>query len=78
MHCTLLSNLDQGFGGRQTDRCCPGLHGGTHQKTSKGPQKEERLRTVLLLISVMALSLASGLMSPALMCISMFVREVSE
>ena len=78
MHCALLSNLDQGFGRRQTDRCYPGLHGGTLQKTTKGPQKEERLRTVLLLVSMRAITLASGMIGPALMLFTIFVKEVSE
>ena len=39
---------------------------------------EERLRTVLVFISMMALSLASGLMTPALMRVTMSVKEVSE
>ena len=77
--CIFLSHLDQGFGDKQTEHCCPGLHGGPQQKTSmKGNQVEERLRTVLVLISMMALSLARGLMTPALMRVTMFVKEVSE
>ena len=77
--CIFLSHLDQGFGDKQMEHCCPGLHGGPQQKTSmKGNQVEERLRTVLVLISMMALSLARGLMTPALMRVTMFVKEVSE
>ena len=79
MACIFLSHLDQGFGDKQTEHCCPGLHGGPQQKTSmKGNQVEERLRTVLVFISMTALSLASGQMTPALMRITMFVKEVSE
>ena len=78
MHRTFWSHLDQGFGDRQTERCCPGLHGGPHQKTSKGNLIMERLRTVLMFISMKALSLASGGMPPALMRFTMFVKEVSE
>ena len=79
MTCIFLSNFDQGFGDKQTEHCCPGLHGGPQQKTSmKGNQVEERLRTVLVLISTMALSLARGLTTPALMRVTMFVKEVSE
>ena len=79
MTCIFLSHLDQGFGDKQMEHCCPGLHGGPQQKTSmKGNQVEERLRTVLVLISMMALSLARGLMTPALMRVTMFVKEVSE
>ena len=78
MHCAFWSNLCQGFGGRQTEHCCPGLHGGVQQKTTKGPQMEERMRTVLLFISLTTLTLASGGMAPALVRITMFVKEVSE
>ena len=79
MACIFLSHVDQGFGDKQTEHCCPGLHGGPQQKTSmKGNQVEERPRTVLVLISMMAISLASGLMTPALNRIIMFVKEVSE
>ena len=61
------------------EHCCPGLHGGPQQKTSmKGNPVEGRLRTVLVFISMMALSLASGQMTPALNRIIMFVKEVSE
>ena len=76
MHCTLLSNLDQGFGDKQTEHCCPGLHGGPQQKTSmKGNQVEERLRTVLVFISMKAPRLASGSMSPALLHFSTYVKD---
>ena len=73
--CTFLSNLDQGFGGRQTEHCCPGLRGGAQEKTSKGIQMEERLRTVLMLFSMRALTLASGMITPALLHITMFVKD---
>ena len=78
MHCPFLSHLDQGFGGRQTERCCLGLLGGPLQKTSKGNLIMERLRTVPMFISMKALSLASGGMPPALLRFTMFVKEVSE
>jgi len=75
----LTTRSQKGFGDKQTEHCCPGLHGGPQQKTSmKGNQVEERPRTVLVLISMMALSLARGLMTPALMRVTMFVKEVSE
>ena len=77
--CIFLSHLDQGFGDKQMEHCCPGLHGGPQQKTSmKGNQVEERLRTVLVFISMTALSLASGQMTPALRRITMFMKEDSE
>ena len=69
------ANLDQGFGGRQTDRCCPGLHGGPQTQTLKGIQMEERLRTVLVLFSMKTLTLASGMITPALLHITMFVKD---
>ena len=78
VHCTFWSHLDQGFGDRQTERCCLGLLGGLHQKTIKGNLIMERLRTVLMFISMKALSLASGGMPPALLQFTMFVKEVSE
>ena len=74
VHCAFWSHLDQGFGGRQTEHCCPGLHGGSHKKTIKGPQMEERLRTVLIIISMRALTLVNGVISPALVRITMFVK----
>ena len=79
MTCIFLSHLDQGFGDKQMEHCYPGLHGGPQQKTSmKGNQVEESLKTVLVFISMTALSLDSGQMTPALMRITMFVKEVSE
>ena len=78
MHCAFWSHLDQGFGGRQTEHCCPGLHGGAQQKAAKGLQMEERLRTVLVLVSMKAAWLASGGMATALVRFTMFVKEVSE
>ena len=39
---------------------------------------EEGLTTVLLLLSMKALRLANGVMTPALMRIHMFVKEVSK
>ena len=78
-HCAVWSNLDQGFGDKQMEHCCPGLHGGPQQKTSmKGNQVEERLRIVLVFIWMTALSLASWQMTTALNRIIMFVKEVSE
>ena len=77
--CIFSSHLDQGFGDKQTEHCCPGLHGGPQQKTSmRGNQVEERPRTVLVFISMTALSLASGQMTPALNRIIMFVKQGSE
>ena len=78
MSRTFWSHLDQGFGGRQTEHCCPGLLGGSQQKTVKGNQMEERIRTVPLFISMMAPWLASGMIASALSQSSMFVKEVSE
>ena len=79
VHCTIWSNLYQGFGGRQTEHCCPGLRGGSQENTSEVTQMEERLRTVLALVSLTALRLASGMMPPALpLQGTMFVKEVSE
>merc|ERR1712126_641149 len=74
----LTTRSQKGFGGKQTEHCCPGLHGGSQEKTRKGIQVEERLRTVLVFILMTALSLASGLMTTALLHITMFVKEVSE
>ena len=71
------AHLVQGFGGKQMARHCPGLLGGPHHKACKGIHKEERLRTVLLFISMMALTLVSGLISPAMVNITMFVKELS-
>merc|ERR1712004_810458 len=76
--CLLDYSHTMGFGGRQTEHCCPGLHGGSHTKTSKGNQMEERLRTVLLFVSLTTLWLASGMMPPALRQSTMFVKKVSE
>ena len=79
MTCIFLAHLDQGFGDKEMEHCCPGLHGGPQQKISmKGNQVEETLKTVLGFISMTALSLASGQMTPALMRVTMFVKEVSE
>ena len=50
----------------------------SHREWKMGPQKEERLRTVLLLVSMRANSLASGMIGPALMLFTIFVKEVSE
>merc|ERR1712156_1318946 len=61
------------FGGRQTEHCCPGLLGGA-QRT----QMEERLKTVLVLISWKATRLAGGGIGTALMKLTMFVKGVSE
>ena len=76
MHTLLI--LSQGFGGKQTEHCCPGFQCGSHGRTVKGIQMEERLRTVVLLISVRVLTLASGVMRLAPVQITMFVKEVSE
>ena len=57
------------------EHCCPGLHFGSFIKTSKEIHKEERLRTVLVLNSMMALTLASGGITPALMRFTMFVKD---
>merc|ERR1711936_356523 len=71
--CLLDYSHTMEFGGRQTEHCCPGLLGGTYQKTVQGNQMEERPRTVVLFISMITLGLVSGGMAPARMRISMFV-----
>merc|ERR1712156_1375906 len=68
----------KGFGGRQTEHCCPGLLGGAQEKTAQGNQLEEIMRTVLLLVSLAAMRLASGGISPALLRFTMVVKEISE
>merc|ERR1719153_12122 len=71
--CLLDYSHTMGFGGRQTEHWCPGLLGGPQKKTAQGIQMEERLKTVLLFISLTTLTLASGLISTALLHLTMFV-----
>ena len=70
--------LIRGLAAGRRNTVVPGLLGGTQQNTSKGNQMEERMRAVLLLLSMRTLTLANGVMSPALERITMFVKEVSE
>ena len=51
---------------------------GRKKRQRKGPQLEERMRTVLLLVSLAAMRLASGGISPALLRFTMVVKEISE